>query len=80
MSRRLIQGIKASNALCVVYVNTVDTKIKAHNALNRMFVNTVDTGICGFYTTLYTEYCNEVSKVYSTLYARPLTPPGGKAT
>ena len=44
---------------CIVYamlfVNTVDMKIKACNALNAMFVNTVDTGVCGFYTTLYTE-------------------------
>ena len=45
---------------CIVYgisfVDTVNTKIKAHNALNAMFVETVDTGICGCYTTLYTEY------------------------
>ena len=26
-------------------------------ALNAMFVDTVDTGVCGSYTTLYTEYC-----------------------
>ena len=42
--------------LCIVYamlfVNTVDMKIKACYALNAMFV---DTGVCGFYTTLYTE-------------------------
>ena len=53
-----MQRIKASNGLCVVdtvHVNTVDTKIKAHNALNAMFVDTVNTGVCGFYTTLYTE-------------------------
>ena len=37
------------------FVNTVDMKIKACNAVNGMFVNTVDTGVCGFYTTLYTE-------------------------
>ena len=47
--------------LCSVYamlfVHTVDTKIKACNALNAMFVETVDTGVCGSYTTLYTEYC-----------------------
>ena len=43
-----------SSALCILclFVNTVDMKIKAHNALNAMFV---DTGVCGFYTTLYTE-------------------------
>ena len=40
--------------LCMLS-DTVDTKIKAHNALNAMFVNTVDTGVCGIYTTLYTE-------------------------
>ena len=37
------------------FVNTVDMKIKACNAVNAMFVDTVDTGVCGFYTTLYTE-------------------------
>ena len=45
--------------LCIVYamlfVDTVNMKIKACNALNAMFVDTVDTGVCGFYTTLYTE-------------------------
>ena len=47
--------------LCIVYgmlfVNTVNMKIKAHIALNTMFVKTVNTGVCGSYTTLYTEYC-----------------------
>ena len=49
--------------LCIVYgilfVDTVNTNIKAHNALNAMFVKTVDTvctGVCGSYTTPYTEY------------------------
>ena len=32
-----------------------------------MFVKTVDTGVCGSYTTLYTEYC-EVLELYSTLH------------
>ena len=45
--------------LCIVYamlfVNTVDMKIKVCNALNAMFFDTVNTGVCGFYTTLYTE-------------------------
>ena len=45
--------------LCIVYamlfVDTVDMNIKACNALNALFVDTVDTGVCGFYTTLYTE-------------------------
>ena len=39
----------------ILFVDTVDMKIKACNALNAMFVDTVDTGVCGFYTTLYTE-------------------------
>ena len=39
----------------MLFVDTVNMKIKAFNALNAMFVNTVDTGVCGFYTTLYTE-------------------------
>ena len=63
-----------------MFVNTVDMKVKACNALNAIFVNTVDTGVCGFYTTLYTEYCNKVSKVYSNLYTVPFTPTRGKAT
>ena len=65
-----MQMIK-SMLLCIVYgiffVDTVDTNIKAHNALNAMFVKNVDTvctGICGSYTTLYTEYY-EVYKVTS---------------
>ena len=37
------------------FVDTVDMKIKACNAVNAIFVDTVDTGVCGFYTTLYTE-------------------------
>ena len=45
--------------LCIVYamlfVNAVNMKIKACNALNAMFADTVNTGVCGFYTTLYTE-------------------------
>ena len=45
--------------LCIVYVmlfgDTVDMKIKAWNSLNVIFVDTVNTGVCGFYTTLYTE-------------------------
>ena len=59
MSRQSIQKIKAM-LLCIEYdilfVDTVDTKIKASNAFNAMFVNTVDTGVCGSYTTPYTEY------------------------
>ena len=47
--------------LCIVYgilfVDAVDTKIKACNALTAIFVNTINTGLCGSYTTLYTEYC-----------------------
>ena len=39
-----------------MFVDTFDTKIKASNALNAMFVKTVNTGVCGSYTTLYTEY------------------------
>ena len=57
--------------LCIMYgilfVNTVTMKIKACNSLNAMFVDTVDTGVCGYYTTLYTEYC-DVWKLHSTLY------------
>ena len=39
--------------LGILFVDTVDTKIKACNAFNAMFVN---TGVCGSYTTPYTEY------------------------
>ena len=52
MSRQSIQSFKVSNALCDVYVDTINTKTKAHNALNAMFG---DTAVCDFYTTLYTE-------------------------
>ena len=58
MLRQSIQRIKAL-LLCIVYamlfVDTVNMNIKACDALNAPFVNTVDTGVCGFYTTLYTE-------------------------
>ena len=46
-----------SNAIVYgMFVNAVDTEIKAYNALNAMFVETVNTGVCGSYTTPYTEY------------------------
>ena len=46
-----------------------------------MYVGGVESGVCGFYTTLHTEYCTHVGGVegYCTLYAGPLAPPGGKA-
>ena len=40
----------------ILFVDNVDMKIKARNAFNAMFVDTVDTGVCGSYTTPYTEY------------------------
>ena len=40
----------------ILFVNTVDMNIKTCNELNAMFVNTVNTGVCGSYTTPYTEY------------------------
>ena len=43
----------------ILFVDTVNAKITARNALNGMFVRTVDTvctGVCGSYTTPYTEY------------------------
>ena len=59
MSRWSIQKIKAM-LLCIEYgilfVDTVNMKIKARNALNVMFVDTINTGVCGSYTTPYTEY------------------------
>ena len=49
-----------SNAILYgMFVNTVNTKIKTFNALNAIFVENVNTGVCGSYTTLYTE-CYEV--------------------
>ena len=39
-----------------MFVDTDDMKTKACNAFNAMLVDTVNTGICGSYTTLYTEY------------------------
>ena len=58
MSRWSTQKIKAMPLCieCILFVDTVDMKIKAHNAFNAMFVDTVDTGVCGSYTTPYTEY------------------------
>ena len=44
------------HCVCYVCLSTLDMNIKVCNALNAMFVDTVDTGVCGFYTTLYTEH------------------------
>ena len=33
------------------------TLLKDFNALNSMYVEDVEDGVCGFYTTLHTEYC-----------------------
>ena len=42
--------------LCMVCLLTLSIQRSKHaNALNAMFVYTVDTGVCGSYTTLYTE-------------------------
>ena len=40
----------------ILFIDTLNMKIKARNALNAMFVETVNTGVCGSYTTAYTEY------------------------
>ena len=41
----------------IVFVNTVDMRIKACNALNAMVCGDCRyTGVCGSYTTPYTEY------------------------
>ena len=67
MLRQSIQRIKAM-LLCMVCLSTLSIWRSKHaNALNAMFVETVDTGVCGSYTTPYTEYY-EVWKLYSTLY------------
>ena len=54
--------------LCMVCLSTLSIQRSKHaNVLNAMFVETVDTGVCGSYTTSYTEYY-EVRKLYSILY------------
>ena len=43
--------------LCMVCLSTLSIQRSKHaNALNAMFVETVNTGVCGSYTTPYTEY------------------------
>ena len=67
MSRQFIQRIKAM-LLCMVCLSTLSMQRSKHaNALIAMFVETVETGVCGSYTTSYTEYY-AVWKLYSTLY------------
>ena len=67
MLRQLIQRIKAM-LLCMVCLLTLSIQRSNHaNALIAMFVETVDTGVCGSYTTPYTEYY-DMWKLYSTLY------------
>ena len=38
------------------HVETVNTKDQSNAIVYGMFVDTVNTGICGSYTTPYTEY------------------------
>ena len=38
------------------HVETVDTKDQSNAIVYGMFVNTVNAGVCGSYTTPYTEY------------------------
>ena len=46
--------------ICCVYikghVNMVNTKDQINAFVYGMFVDTANTGVCGSYTTLYTEY------------------------
>ena len=56
----------------------IDTKDQSNAIVYGMFVDTVDTGVCGSYTTPYTEYY-EVWKLYSTLYKVAPTPARRKA-
>ena len=47
-----------------------------------MYVGGVKSGVCGFDTTLHTEYCyscRRCRRLICTLYTGPLTPPVGKA-
>ena len=53
--KTLIKAMHCVLCMLCFFVDTVDTKIKVRNALNAMFVITINTGVCGFYTTLYTE-------------------------
>ena len=54
-------------------------------ALNAMYIEDVKDGVCGFYTTLHTEYCyssHSCQRHQRLLYSvdtGPLAPPGGKA-
>ena len=53
-----------------------------------MYVEDVEDGVCGFYTTLHTEYFTHLThvedvkdaKCYCTLCTGSLAPPGGKAS
>ena len=43
--------------LCMVCLSTLSIQRSKHaSALNATFVKTVDIGVCGSYTTPYTEY------------------------
>ena len=70
MSRWSIELIKAM-LLCILFVDTVNTKIKEHNALNFMLCQDCQyTGVCGSYTTPYTEY----DEVWKLCIKWPLAP------
>ena len=42
-----------------------------------MYVRGVESGVCGFYTTLHTEYCYSCRRCQ--MYSVYRSPPGGKA-
>ena len=44
------------------------------NALNAMYVKDVEDRVCGFYTTLHTEYCYSSHSILCNLHTGPLTP------
>ena len=72
MPTLLTQQIKASNALYVVYVDTVNTRDLS--TVNAMLCISIQSKLV---FVAFTQYC--IQCILLTLYTGPLTPPRGKA-
>ena len=55
-------------------MSKVSNKFTDFNALNAMYVKDVKNSVCGFYTTLHTEYCYSSHSILCNLYTGPLAP------
>ena len=74
MQSWLTQASRLANCIVKGVKHCTVIPIKDQKA---MCVGGVESGVCGFYTTLHTEYCYSCQRCQRLLYLLPL--PGGKA-